>query len=200
MVFVCFPFIQTNVKAVFRPCRRNWLFLSQSVYLVFSFSRVFCLYCVFSPNPCNIITGHSIHWPFLIQLHADTFTHTLHSLSLLLPLPFSLSSFVTHINSDPPSTNLPLPSLTSNHSLPFTWNDCETTKTLGKHQIPHHSRGGLKTAKILLSGRKLWTRLRGWQSSRRKKTAMCPDCRLIVMPILYYTSQPLINYEQQQPI
>ena len=56
----------------------------------------------------------------------------------------------THKFRPPPSTNLPLPSLTSNHSLPFTWNDCETTKTLGKHQIPH-SCGGLKTAKILLA-------------------------------------------------
>ena len=44
------------------------------------------------------------------------------------------------------------------------------------------------------TGRKLWTRLRGWQSFRCKKTAVCPDCRLIVMPILYYTWQPLINW------
>ena len=144
-----------RAKAVFRPCR-NWLFLSRSVYLVFSFSRVFCLYCVFSPNPCNI-TGNSIHWPFLIQLHANTFTHTLHSLSLLPPL--SLFPALSHkYKFRPPPPPLPQQispapaSLTPNHSLPLTWNDCETTKTLGKHQIPHHSRGGPKRLqKILLA-------------------------------------------------
>ena len=31
------------------------------------------------------------------------------------------------------------------------------------------------------------------QSRRNKTIAMCPNCRLIAMRILYYTSQPLIN-------
>ena len=31
------------------------------------------------------------------------------------------------------------------------------------------------------------------QSRRSKTVAMCPNCRLIAMRILYYTSQPLIN-------
>ena len=37
------------------------------------------------------------------------------------------------------------------------------------------------------------SRLRGWHSSRRKKTATYPDCRLITMRILYCTSQPPIK-------
>ena len=144
MVFV---FIQTSAKAVFRPCQ-NRLFLSRSVYLVFSYSRVFCLYCVFSPNPCNIITGHSIHWPFLIQLHANTFTHTLHSLSLAAP-PF-LSRSVTHINSPtpPPQTNLSRslhwPTITRSHSLETI---VKQLKHSGSIKSPHHSRGGWRLQK-----------------------------------------------------
>ena len=149
-MFVCFP--------SFKPMRKlssamPKLFLSQSVYLVFSFSRV--LYCVFYPNPCNnnrSFNPLTMAYPVACK-HIHTYT----------ALPFSccpsLSFSVTHkFHSLPPPPNksLPLPSLTPNHSLPLTLNDCEITKTLGKHQTqsPHHSRGGLKTAKIP-TGRKL---------------------------------------------
>ena len=184
VVFVCFPshwFSQTRQhESHLPPC---WNYSCLNLSIVFSFSRVFCLCCVFSPNPCNIITlnSHSSHWPFLIQLHANTFTA--HPFSLAAPPFLSLSH--THKFRPPPtppnkSLLLPAP---PDHSLPLTLNDCEITKTLGKHQSPHHSHGGLKTAKML-TGRKLWTRLRGWQSSGRKKTAMCLNCRLTAMRIL----------------
>ena len=125
VVFVCFPshwFSQTRQRESHLPPCWNYSCLNLSI--VFSFSRVFCLCCVFFPNPCNIITlnSHSSHWPFLIQLHANTFTHTLHTLSLLLPLPFFLCH--THINSAPPpphpQTNLSCslhPLITRSHSL-----------------------------------------------------------------------------------
>ena len=187
---VCFPSYSvkpTRKLSQFPPC---WIYTCLSLPVVFSFSWVFCLYCVFSPNACNIITGHLIHWPFLIQLHADTFTHTLHSLSLAAP-PF-LSRSVTHINSPtpPPQTNLSRslhwPPITRSHSLETIVKQLKHSGSIKSHII-HVGAEDCKNP----TGRKLWTRLRGWQSSRRKKTAMCPNCRLTAMPILYYTSQPL---------
>ena len=76
--------------------------------------------------------------------------HTYTALPQSLAAPPFLSSSVTHINPPPPpppNKSLPLPSLTPNHLLPLTWNNCETIKTLGKHQIPHHSRGGWRLQK-----------------------------------------------------
>ena len=137
--------IQTNAKAVFRHAKTVPVSVSLSCLLFLS-GLLFIL--SFLPTRATI-TGHSIHWPFLIQLHANTFTHTLHSLSLAAP-PFL---FLSYRNSTlppppppPPNKSLPLPSLTP------TWNDCKTTKTLGKHQIPPFTwQGAAKTAKILLA-------------------------------------------------
>ena len=159
--------IQTNAKAVFRHAETIPVSISLSC-LQASFSRVFCLYCVFSPNPCNIITGHSIHWPFLIQLHADTFTHTLHSLSLAAP-PF-LSRSVTHINSPtpPPQTNLSRSlhwrPITPSHSLETIVKQLKHSGSIKSHIIYV---GGLKTAKILLAESYEWD----WEDGR------VPDAR-----------------------
>ena len=144
--------------------------VSISLSCLLFLSGLLSILCLFS-QPVQHNNSHSIHWPFLIQLHANTFTHTLHSLSLAAP-PF-LSRSVTHINSAPPlpfNRSLPLPSLTPNHSLPLTWNDCETTKTLGKHQIQSpHFRWGAKDYKNP-TGRKCYE----W------------GCWLTTMQILYW--------------
>ena len=157
--------IQTNAKAVFRHAETVPVSVSLSC-LLFLLGLLFIL--SFLPTRATI-TGHSIHWPFLIQLHANTFTHTLHSLSLAAPH----FLFLSHINSTPsppppPNKSLPLPSLTPNHSLPLTWNDCKTTKTLRKHQIPPFTwRGLVKTAKILQAESYEWD----WEDGR------VPDAR-----------------------
>ena len=122
---------------------------------------------------------------------------------LLLPLPFFLCH--THINPPPPpNTSLAFPvSLTPSHSLPLIWNDCETTKTLWKYQIPHTIHVGGWGGGGWRLQKSYWQKAIGnetermaepsVQSRRNKTIAMCPDCRLIAMRILYYTSQPLIN-------
>ena len=126
----------------------------------------------------------------------------------------SLSFSVTHINSPPPqqiSVSVAFTvSLTPNHWLPLIWND-SIVKQLKhwKYQIPHTIRGGggggggggWRLQKSYWQ--KAIGRQRDWlgermaepsvQSRRNKTFAMCPDCRLIAMRILYYTSQPLIN-------
>ena len=78
-------------------------------------------------------------------------THTALPFSCCPSLSFPLCHTHKFPHSPTPNKSLPLPSLTHNHSLPLTWNDCETTKTLGKHQIPTSFTWGLKTAKILLA-------------------------------------------------
>ena len=167
-------------KSHLPPCR-NYFCLNQSILSGFSFSRVFGLYyCVFSPNPCNIITVNplTISHPVACK-HIHTYT----------ALPFSccpsLSFSVTHINSvppPPPNKSLAFPvSLTPNHSLPLIWNDCETTKTLWKYQIPHtiHGVGGVEDCKNP-TGRKLWMRLRGWQSQFSPDATKPLQCAQIV--------------------
>ena len=105
VVFICFPLC----KPTWKPSSMPKLFLSQSLF-VFSFSRVFSLYCIFSPNVCNTIS-HSIHWPFH---HANTFTACMYRLPFSCCPSLSLAAppFLCHIHKFSPP--------------PLTRNDCET--------------------------------------------------------------------------
>ena len=135
--------IQTNAKAEFRHAAETVPVSVSLSCLLFLSGLLFIL--SFLPTRATI-TGHSIHWPFLIQLHANTFTHMIHCTPFLL-LPPSLSFSVTHKfrpPPPPPNKSLPLPSgtdpraITRSHSL-------ETIVKQLKHSGSikfHHSRGG----------------------------------------------------------
>ena len=145
------------------PCR-NYSCLIQSI-LSSLWSSVY--YCVFSPNPCNI--------------HIDT----LHSLSLAAP-PLVCGT-VTLIQTAPPPAPpppppaqqiSPAPSLAPTHLKRLLNNWLKHSGSIKSH----HSSGGL-SAKIPLRQEAVerdWDFLR-LELSRRKKSAMCPNCRLIAM-------------------
>ena len=113
--------------------------------------------------------------------------------SLLLPLPFfSLCHTHTWIPPPPPfNKSLLLPAPCS-HSLDTIVKQLKHSGSIKDHII--HV-GGAEDCNWKSSLAESYER--DWEdgrvSSRRKKTARCPNCRLIAMRILYYTSQPLIN-------
>ena len=163
MVFVCFP-----AKAVFRHAETIPVSISPSCPASLSLGS--SVYIVFSPNPCNIITVNPLTISHPV---ACKHVHAYSALPLLLPLPFFLCH--TLINSDPPP--LPQQISLSHHWPPITRSHSfetiarETTKTLEVSNPTYYSAWGGQDCKNP-TGRKLWTRLRGWQSvqCRRKKT------------------------------
>ena len=98
------------------PCQ-NYSCLNQSILSSLSLrSSVYTGWsCLFS-QPVQHNNSHSIHWPFLIQLHANTFTYIALPFSHLLPLPAFLCH--THINPPTPTPrSLHWPPITRSHSL-----------------------------------------------------------------------------------
>ena len=127
---------QANAKTVSSRSAISKLILSQSIPELSSLSLGSSVYIVSFLLTVIQSTDHFSNC--CMQTHSHI--HCTPFLSLV-PLPFFLCH--THINSAPPPPPPP-PQIspapcTPNHSLPLT-------KTLGKHQRPHHSRGGLKTA------------------------------------------------------
>ena len=125
VVFVCGPFIQTNAKTVFARAETVPVSISLSCLLFLSG----LVYIVSFLPTCNIITVIQSTDHFSSScMQTRSHIRSTPFLSLAAPPFFSLS----HTYKSPPPPP-PGSSLTPNHSLPLTRNDCETTKTLGKH-------------------------------------------------------------------
>ena len=174
------------------------LFLSQSVYLIrllFLLGlRSILLLCLFSQpvqhnNSQSTDNFSSSCMQTRSHIHCTPF--------LLLPLPFFLCH--THKFRPPPNKSLVFPvSLTPNHSRSHSF------ETIVK-QLKHS--GSIKSHILFMGGggwrlhKSYWQKAmnktermaESVQSRHNKTIAMCPNCRLIAMRILYYTSQPLIN-------
>ena len=106
------------------------------------------------------------------------------------------------VNGAPTQQISPAP-CTPNHSLPLTWHNCETTKTLRKHQSPYFMWGAEDCKNP--TGRKLWMWL--WMRLRHEDGRV-PDARklqcahivgyCLVNSILYFTTPNKLNSSKKQ--
>ena len=136
------------------PCR-NYFCLNQSIFSSFSFSRVIGLYyyCVFSPNPCNIIGSQSTDNFASSCMQTRSHIHC----TPLLPFPFFLCHTHKFRPAPPPPPPPPHPtpnpnksivfsmSLTPSHSLPLI-HDSETIVKQLKHS------GSIKSHILFMGG------------------------------------------------